>query len=593
VRRPTTGETKTRRGAIRANRPTIVGREYVVVAGHPLACVAGQRMLEAGGNAFDAGVAAGIANNVLQPDIAHFGGIAPIILYHAASGRVHTVQGVGPWPRAASIGVFQERAGGEIPHGVLRSVVPAAPSAWLTALGRFGTMTLGEVAAPAIALAEQGFQMHDALASSIRRHRDGYAAWPSSAAIFLPRGRSPLPGELFIQRDLGTTLRTMVDAERRAAGGREAGIVAAREAFYRGRIGEQMVRFCRSQGGLLDIQDLASLTTPVLPPVHVTYHGLHVHGCGPWSQGPVLLQTLKLLEPEALDRLRHNSADHVHLVTEALKLAFADRERYYGDPEFVHPPMDRLLSDAYAAERRRLIDPLKAWPGLPPSGDAMPRDGGRWEGAGEVPAGKGASGEGDRPVHPDTSYLCTIDRQGNIFSATFSDPSYDSPVVPDLGIPISSRGSQAWLDPEHPNCVQAGKRPMITPNPVLVLKEGRPYMAIGSPGGDVQPQAMVQVLCNLLHFGMRPQEAVEAPRFSTYSVPDSFFPHSYEPGVLRVEAEFSRRTLAGLAARGHTVEIRSKDTYWLSGAVGISIRDEQGMLSAGADPRREGYAIAW
>jgi len=374
------------------------------------------------------------------------------------------------------------------------------------------------------------------------------------------------------------TLRAMIDAERSAGGSREDGLTAARNVFYRGEFAREMVRFCREQGGLLALEDLALLETPVIPPVHVAYRGLDVYGCGAWTQGPVLLQTLKLLQPMDPGGVKHNSAEYVHLLTEALKLSFADRERYYGDPAFVQTPIDRLLSDSYAAVRRRLINPERAWPALPPSGDGS------------------TSGAGDEPVrerHGDTSYLCVIDEQGNIFSATFSDSSYDTPTVPGLGLVISPRGSQAWLDPAHPNSVQPGKRPMITPNPVLALKDGRPLLAMGSPGGDVQPQAMVQVLCNLLHFGMRPQEAVEAPRFATYSVPDSFSPHPCEPGVLRLEAEFTRRTIRGLAARGHVVEVRSRDAYWLSGAVCVAIRDDQGRLSAGADPRREGYAIAW
>jgi gamma-glutamyltranspeptidase/glutathione hydrolase len=280
-----------------------------------------------------------------------------------------------------------------------------------------------------------------------------------------------------------------------------------------------------------------------------------------------------------IDRLGHNSPEYVHAVVEALKLSFADRERYYGDPEFVQAPLDELLSDRYAERRRALIDPSRAWPELPPSGDGR-----RPIAAPAVPG---------RAARTDTSYLCAIDAEGNIFSATFSDSSYDAPVVPGLGIPMSTRGSQAWLNPAHPNSVQPRKRPMITPNPVLVLKDGTPYMAIGSPGGDVQPQAMVQVLLNMLHFGMDPQQAVEAPRFSTSSVPDSFTPHRYEPGVLRLEAEFPTEAAQRLSAVGHRVVIRDPESNWLSGGVCVAMRDGRGLLSAGADPRRACYAIGW
>ena len=564
----------------RAQRPTVRGRRYVIAAGHALACVAGQRMLESGGNAIDAGVAAGIANNVLQPDIAHFGGIAPIIVYRAATRTVHAVQGVGRWPAAASISAFEERGHREIPRGVLRCIVPAAPSSWLRALEEFGTKAFGEVAAPAIDLAEQGFPMYDFLAAGIRSHADAYATWPANSAIFLPQGRPPAPGELFVQADLARTLRTMAHAEGdRAAGSRGAGLDAARAAFYRGEIAQAMVRFSQQEGGLVSAEDLASLDTPVLPPCRVSYRGLDVYACGPWSQGPVLLQTLKILEGMPIGSLEHNSPEYVHAVVEALKLSFADRERYYGDPEFVRVPVDELLSDNYAERRRALIDPSRAWPELPPSGDGR-----RPIAAPVVPGHAGRT---------DTSYLCAIDADGNIFSATFSDGSYDVPVVPGLGIPMSSRGSQAWLDPAHPNSVQPRKRPMITPNPVLVLKDGTPYMAIGSPGGDVQPQAMVQVLFNMLHFGMDPQQAVEAPRFSTSSVPDSFSPHRYEPGVLRLEAEFAAETVQRLSAMGHRVVIRDPESYWLSGGVCVAVRDGRGLLSAGADPRRACYAVGW
>jgi gamma-glutamyltranspeptidase/glutathione hydrolase len=337
------------------------------------------------------------------------------------------------------------------------------------------------------------------------------------------------------------------------------------------------------------MEDLDRFQVGVEAPVKTDYRGYEVYCCGPWCQGPVLAQALNLLEGYDLTALGHNTLDYVHLLTEALKLVFADREEHYGDPRFVPVPIGGLLSRQYAQHRRELINPNQAWPEMPPPGQP-----GRAQGDAAVMLGRhlgplGSSG----PVPADTSYVCTVDSRGNAFSATFSDPISDTPIVPGLGITISSRGSQSWVDSGHPSSVQPGKRPRLTPNPAMVLKDGRPFMAFGTPGGDVQCQAMLQVLLNIVDFGMDPQQAVEAPRFAGFSFPNSFYPHRYYPGRLDVESRFPARVLAGLKARGHRVR-RWADWDPAAGAVcAIVVDPESGVLKGGADPRRFSYALGW
>ncbi len=353
-----------------SHRPTIAVTRHAIAAGHYLAATAGFDILQAGGNAIDAGCAAGIALGVLQSDLVDVAGVAPIMLYLADRQEVMTIAGLGPWPKALDPELFMREHGGKIPKGVLRTVVPAAPDAWITALRRYGTMSFGEVAAAAIRLARDGFPMYPLMAESLKRHEEDHRAWPSSAAIFLPGGRPPETGELFRQTDLAASLQYMADEERAAAGrGREAGLEAARDAFYRGDIAKKIVAFIKEEGGLLSAEDLADYRSPVGPPERRRFGDLEVFTCGAWCQGPVLLQTLALLEGTDLAALGHNSADYVHHLAEAVKLAFADREAYYGDPALVEVPIATLISAEYAAERRKMIRPDRAFPEMPPAGE--------------------------------------------------------------------------------------------------------------------------------------------------------------------------------------------------------------------------------
>ena len=564
-------------------RPSITGSKHMISAGHYSAAHAGFQILEAGGNAIDAGVAAGIALCVLQTDRVNFAGVAPIMIYLASERKVVNIDGLGTWPRAASIEYFRREHGGAMPPGILRTVMPAAPAAWLKALEQYGTMSFGDVAQAAIRLTRDGFAMHEFMAEYLRDHEESYRKWPSSAAVFLPNGRPPRAGELFVQKELSATLQYMVDQEAAHRGkGRAAGLKAARDAFYRGDIAQKIAAYHRENGGWVTLDDLASYEVRFEPTVKAQFHGVEVHACGPWTQGPMLPQALNVLSGYDLKAMGHNSVAYIHHLTEALKLAFADRHRYYGDPKFVDVPLDVLLSPEYAAARRKLIRNDRAWPEMPPAGDVkdFPR---------ATPLPEPTRGE-PAPL-ADTSYACVIDRQGNAFSTTPSDGSSATPVIPGTGLCPSSRGSQSWTDPESPAALAPGKRPRLTPNPALALKDGKLFMPFGSPGNDIQPQAMLQVFLNVVVWGMEPQEAVEAPRFATFSFPSSSEPHNYHPGRLNLESRVERSTVDGLAALGHKVA-PWPEIEWRAGAVcAIRVNDETGLLEGGADPRRPCYAL--
>jgi gamma-glutamyltranspeptidase/glutathione hydrolase len=569
-----------------AYRPTLTGTRHMIAAGHHAAAHAGFTVLEAGGNAVDAGVAAGIALGVLQTDLVNFAGVAPIMIYAADRREVVTIDGLGTWPRAADINVFVKRHGGRMPPGILRTVIPAAPYAWLTALEKFGTMSFGEVAQAAIRLAREGFAMHWLMAGFIADHEEDYRRWPSTAEIFLPNGRPPRAGELFVQRDLARTLQYLADEEAaHASRGRVAGLHAARDAFYRGDIAAAIARYHREHEGWVTLEDMAAYSVSFEPPVRTRFGDIDLYACGPWCQGPALPQALNIVSGLGLRKLGHNSPQYIHVVAEALKLAFADRQRYYADPRFVKVPMEVLLSESYAAERRKCIDPRKAAPGLPEAGNA-----GR-AGASQPKLPRPARGESVQ--EPDTSYVSVIDRHGNAFSATPSDASSSTPVIPGTGLCPSSRGSQSWCDPGHPAAVAPGKRPRLTCSPALALRGGRAFMPFGSPGNDVQPQAMLQVFLNLNVFGMNLQAAVEAPRFATFSFPASSEPHAYYPARLNLEQRIPRGTGDALAALGHDVKWWP-ELEWRAGAVcAVRVNPDTGILEGGADPRRLAYALGW
>lgn len=562
-----------------STRPTLYGTRHAISVGHYSAAAAGFAVLEAGGNAIDAGCAAGIALGVVQPDIVNFAGVAPIIL-RLADGRVETIAGLGHWPASFPPDLFMREHGGQMPPGVLITVVPAAPDAWITALKRHGTMSFGEVASAAIHLAAHGFAAHQSLASISTKQAEAFRRWPENSKLFLPGGRPLRTGELVVQSDLARTIRYMADEEQATLGqGREAGLEAARGAFYRGDIAREIDAFMKREGGYLTYEDLSTFHSRLEPALTRSWRGHQLMTCGPWCQGPVLTTALLMLERCGLGDIRHNSADYLHLLVEVLKLAFADREHYYGDPRFVDVPMDALLADERIAQRIELIRRDRAMPEMPAAERGLPE-------------ALSASTKHLPRIDADTSYVCVVDRWGNTFSATPSDGAWESPMIPGLGIIPSMRGVQSRPDPRHPSGVAPGKRPRLTPNPAIMVTADGGVMPFGTPGGDVQAQAMLQVLLNVMHFGMHVQAAIEAPRVATYNFPSSFAPFDYFPGRLAVEQRIDPAVQQELERRGHILHAWPA---WegLAGSVEMIKRDPHtGLLATGADPRRAAYAIA-
>ena len=566
----------------------VMGRRWMVAAGHPLAAQAAARILQAGGNAIDAGVAAGFMLGVVHPDMVSFAGVAPILVHLARTRETFEVSGVGPYPKRATADFFREKCGGQIPAGVLRTVVPAAPDAWCAALERWGTKSFGETVAPALECAERGFPLSVFSAYQFGRAADKVRRFPTSAAVYLKDGQGPPPGYLLVEAELAETIKMMVAAETASrARGRGAAIRAARDVFYKGEIAQRIADYHAREGGLMTVEDLGEFSVEIAPALKTSFGEYEVASCGFWCQGPVLLQMLNLIESYDWRALGHNTPRALHILVEAMKLAFADREAYYGDPLHVKVPVDGLLSKEYAKIRRGLLREDRAFPDLPPAGDP-------WGLRATANGGHGISGPVTlRPEGSlDTSYVCVVDADGNAFSATPSDPGVDSPLVPGVGCVVSPRGSQGWLTPGHPSIVGPGKRPRLTPAPALALRDGRAFMPIGTPGGDVQQQAMLQVFLNVTAHGMRPQQAIDAPRIASRSFPDSFWPHAHAPGVVEAESRLSPDTRNALAALGHNVA-DWPDWDWRAGAVCCVMVGPDGVLSGGADPRRGALAIGW
>jgi len=571
--------------AVTQGRPEFLATKHLVSSTHYLATMAGLRMFALGGNAADAGVAAGIALNVVERHLTDFGGVAPIMFFRPGMPRPETIAGVGRWPRRLTLERFLERYGGDMPIGAARYVTPAAPDAWLTALARYGRLTLAEVLRPACELCE-GFPVFDRLANAIAGLAARLREWPASARVFLPGGRPPRAGEVLVQRELGSLFGRLIEAERGARGrGREAAIMAARDDVYHGEIARMLAAHARRTGSELDADDLAAYRVAVEPSVSSTYRGVEVHACGPWCQGPLLPMVLNLLEGAGVPQLGQGSAAHLHYLIEAIKLACADREGFFGDPDHVDVPVAGLLDPQYADERRRLIDPARACPRLPLPGDPW-RYQGRSGPAGYIPAPAAGAPQ------PDTAFVCAMDAEGNAFCATPSDPGMSAPLVDELGIIISTRGAQLWTTPGHPSAIAPGKRPRLTPNPAMLMTRGQALMPFGCPGGDAQVQAMVQVASNVLDFGMNVQAAIEAPRVISASFPSSFHPHPYEPGVVRVEGRIPPNVREQLAALGHAVEVLPDVAAAVASVCAIRRRDG-GVLEGGADPRRASYAAGW
>ena len=586
-------------------RPVVSGTQGVVSAGHPLVSMAGMRMLLSGGNAFDAAVAAGFAAAVVEPTASYtLCGECVALIHDARTRDTLAVSGQGTAPALATQAFFRGRGLDRIPTGPgpdahLSFTVPGAVDAYLTVLETHGTKTLGEVLAPAVQYAERGFPMYEYMhrlldIADSRAQFDLYP--PGGTAVFYPGGRVLDVGDLFVQPAIAGTLRRLVEADAQGRGHRTAGIAAARARFYRGDIAATIAGFSERLGGLLRATDLAGYRATFEPPLRTTFEGREILGQGAWTQGPVLMQALGMLATVELRALGHNSARYIHVVTEALKLAFADRERYYGDSLAV--PIAELLAPAYARERAALIRMDRAAPEAPAAGDPRRRDGS----VPSAPTGPGprrAAAAGSAatatpavsPAADGTTHIAAIDRDGNMIALTPSGGVFrKSAFAPELGCTLSTRSEMFVLEDGHPNGLLPGKRPRTTLVNYLICEGGVPTTTVGCPGGDDQAQADLQIVLNLLVFGMNPQQAVEAPRVSTQTLVNSFYPRVYRPGQLNVEPGIPQSTRAELRALGHTV---SEAGACGVGAV-VTRRDpESGVLSAGADPRRPTYALAW
>jgi gamma-glutamyltranspeptidase / glutathione hydrolase len=587
-------------------RPVVRGKRGVVAGGQPLSVEAGLRILQHGGNAVDAGVATILAASVIEFSHFSFGGEVPILI-KLKDQKVVVIEGMGQAPMKATREFFANRDGadssggstmlgakkaGQIPStGPLAATVPAILDACVTALDQFGTKTLAEVMEPAIQLAD-GFPIDELRVQYIKTRAPIFSQWPDAKRVFLPGGEVPKPGDIFVQADLARTLREIVRAERLASKGtrnnRHAGLMAARDYFYRGPIARRIGNYMQANGGLITADDFAKFAAKVGQPVETEYRGYQVFKAGFWTQGPAMIETLNMLEGFDLKKMGHNSPTYIHTLAEALKLALADRDRYYGDPNFVKIPTSELLSKEYATLRRPLIDErhasLAQQPGDPMNMKAVLASAVQTIGrASTLPEIERAN---------DTTCVNVVDKEGNLFSATPSGAWLPAVVAGDTGVLMGQRLQSSLTDPNSPNVVAPGKRPRITLTPTIVLKGGEPFMVLSTPGGDNQDQALLQVLLNIIEFGMNPQEAVEAPRFDTQHYVSSFDDHEFLPGSLNVESRVGLKTISELSQKGHKVKVQGE---WgtLSSPTVITYDPKTGVAAAGADPRRSRYAVAW
>ena len=584
-----------------ATRPVIRGTEGMVSAGHYLTTMSAVRMLLTGGNAFDAAVAAGFTAAVLEP-IASYSLAAEgvFMLYHAGSRQLRALSGQGVAAQSATVKAFKQKGYDKVPTGPgpdagLSFTVPGVVDAFLLLLQDYGTKTVGETLAPAIEYAQRGFPMYPMMWNRLQNtgSLQQFAQFPPGPPEALYQNGVPHPvGRIVVQKQLGETMLKLVHAEYEARGHRQAGIQAARDIFYRGELARTIVRSSERVGGLLSLDDLDSYHAQFDEPVQTTFMGHQICGQSAWTQAPVLLQSLNILEHFDLRSMGHNSPQYIHTVTEALKLAFADRERYYGDPDFSDVPVEDLLSKEYAAARVALIQPDRAFPELPPPGDPVGR-----RGEVTVPSNRAQelvapiAGDGGGQAEDGTTHFAVIDRDGNMVCVTPSGGAFDKSVYfPELGCTLSTRSEMFFLDEDHANGLQPGKRPRTTLVNYMICKDGQPFMTIGCPGGDKQAQADLQLVLNVLVFGMDPQQAVEAPRFATQSVTNSFYPRTYLPGQLDVEPGITAEVRTKLTALGHKVVESATNGL---GAIVAERNPETGAMSAGADPRRTSYAIGW
>jgi gamma-glutamyltranspeptidase / glutathione hydrolase len=607
-------------------RPELAGTFGMVASTHWLASAAGMAVLEKGGNAFDAAVAAGLVLQVVEPHLNGPGGEVPVIGFDAAGREAFVLDGQGPAPAAATLETFAGLGLDLVPGtGLLAACVPAAFGTWMLLLGRYGTLRPRDVMEYAIGYAQNGYPMLGSASGAIAAVADLFSEhWPASAGVYLQAGTAPAAGSRFRNPGIASVYSRIVAEAEAAGSGREAQIEAARAAFYQGFVAEAIAGYLASaevmdvtgsrQRGLLTGDDLAAWHASAEAPVTLEYHGLTVCKTGPWGQGPVFLQQLALLDGFDLEAMGPGSADLIHTVTECAKLAFADREAWYGDPRHTDVPLAGLLSPEYAARRRYLVGPAASAGLVPgaPGGTAprLPGYAAAWfggqaavDGTAPVFAGGGSRGHGTgepltRPAtgvaRPelgpgDTCHLDVADRFGNMVSATPSGGwLQSSPVIPGLGFCLGTRAQMFTLTPGLASSLAPGRRPRTTLSPSLALRDGEPYLAFGTPGGDQQDQWPLGFFLNHVLFGMNLQQAIDAPAFHTDHFPSSFYPRESVPRSLAAESRYPEPVLADLRRRGHEVTVMPP---WSLGRISAVARD-RGFLYAGANPRgMQGYAV--
>ena len=568
------------------------GTHAAVAAGSEYATEAGMRMYYHGGNAVDAGVAAMYAASVSEFSHFGFGGEAPILI-RTKTGKVVSIAGVGTMPKLATAKMFRERRPqpgeiltldpgglkGIIPvAGIMPALVPSMVESGLVALRDYGTKSFSEVIEPAIELAD-GLAIDEMRAGTIARSRRFFDLWPDSKKTFMPNGQVPMPGDIFRQPNLARTLRSMAAAEKKAlasGASRAAAIDAVSDFFYRGEIAHRIDAFMKENDGLLRYEDMAAFRLQPEEPVSTDYRNVKVYKPGFWSQGPAMIEALNIMEGFDLRSLGYNSAEYIHKSVEALKLAYADRDAYYGDPKF-NPglPADVLLSKSYAAERRKLI-------GHNASLDFIPGTINGKTGKHPIEMDIARTHIDDILMAKDTTCVDAIDKEGIVFSATPSGAWLPSVIAGDTGIPLTERAQQFILVPGSPNELAGGKRPRVTLSPTIVTEQGKPLLALSTPGGDNQEQSLIQLMLNVIEFHMNAQAAIEAPRYQTRHLVSSFDNHAWNRGDLLLDERIPQSVAADLAARGHKVSIHSK---WASGAAPVMIRvTPDGVIEAGADP---------
>ncbi len=585
---------------VEAMRPRVMGTHGVISSGHYLATQAGYEVLRAGGNAFDAGVTAGMALKALKMDYAGWTGVAPLILYSAAEDLVITRVGAGTSPALATLDHFLEH--GKSP--VNNALIPADIDVWLAALDRFGTLSFGEAARPTLRIAEQGYHLYKMQKWMIEDQMDEILAFPYNGDFWFQNGVGEQRlGDLMVNADLGRLIRYMMAAEEQAlaaGGSRSEGIRAARDAFYKGDPARDVDRFFREQGGIVRYEDLAGYESRWEEPLGTSFHGYDVYTGDGWSQGPRIVLMLNMLENFDLRALGYNTPEYIHLISQVINLAMSDSHKYVGDPDFAPAP-DGLYGKAYARERIGLIDEKRAFQDMPPWGDpaamAAVADGAP---AGFVTASGAptslavASADGNEPARSiDTSSLNVMDGEGNLFSLTESDGHTGTPLIPGWGFGLGNRMAQFNLDPELANVMAPGKRPRNTNSPLLVMKDGRPFMGLSTPGGDQQLQSLLQVFLNVIVWGMSPEQALDQPRFGSYNFPATGSEVNTSPAVLRLEDRIPAETAQALRAMGH--DVQSWGLWnWRACAPTVTWRDpETGVMIAAGDVRRETVSLGF